>query len=194
MRNFFLFFLLNFSFAVVGFSQKVVVNVFMDNKVASAKSDSIYYHFNQPLKWSDFQGVPAVNHPGGAVTASGFAFTSQMNYEDDDLEINIGIYTFFTKSKSWKKEKAISDYHLLHEQKHFDITRIGANKLMKELKKASFNKNNYQALMSSIFNRAFYDSEALQNKYDRETKNSMDEKKQEEWNQWVSAELLKLEK
>jgi hypothetical protein len=176
------------------FSQKVVVNVNMQNKIASKNSDTIYYDFDKQLKWSDFTGTPEANHFGGAITSSGFAFALQSDYDGQTIALNINIYSFFLKSKSWKKQNINSDYHLLHEQHHFDITRIGAENLMNELKKASFTKANYQLLIRSIFDKVYNENEFLQKKYDLETNHSRDLNKQEEWNEWIKDELSRIKR
>ncbi|MGH2648307.1 MAG: hypothetical protein ACRDE8_12095, partial [Ginsengibacter sp.] len=118
-----------------GISQKVIVHAFMENRKASIGSDTIYYDFNRSLRWSDFKGKPEESYFAGAVTASGFAFDSQMDFDGTNIYLNIGVYTFFTKSDSWKRPQINSDYHLLHEQHHFDITRIGSEKFITELQK-----------------------------------------------------------
>ncbi|MEO6819049.1 MAG: hypothetical protein ABI266_06930 [Ginsengibacter sp.] len=182
-----------FIFSTNTIAQKVVVNVFMQNKIASPKSDTIYFDINKRLTWSDFKGVAQPNHFGGAVTASGFAFGSQSEYDGEKITIDIGIITFFLKSTSWKKPEINSAFHLLHEQNHFDITRLGSEKFMSEIKKANFTKSNYQQLITTIFNRVYRENDELQNKYDLETNHSINTKKQEEWNQWVADQLLKIQ-
>ena len=173
-------------------AQKVILHAFMENRKASAISDTIYYDFNRNLKWSDFQGKPDQNYFGGAVTASGFAFDSQINFDGTNIYLNIGVYTFFTKSDSWKKPEINSDYHLLHEQHHFDITRIGSEKFINELQKAHFTKQNYSALLSSIFDKVYQEDLDTQQLYDKETNHSINVEKQLEWNDKIAAEILKI--
>ncbi|MEO6135644.1 MAG: hypothetical protein ABIP35_10855 [Ginsengibacter sp.] len=175
-----------------GFSQKMKVKVYMLNEKSSPSSDTIFYDFNRPLTWNDFNGKPDPNHSGEAVTSSGFAFDSEMNLEDETFELIIGVYSFFTKSDSWKKTKVNSDYHLLHEQLHFDITRIGAEKLLQELQEAPINKNNYQTLLNQIFEKVYAENSRLQNQYDMETKHSIDVNKQKEWDNKIALELKKI--
>ncbi len=190
-----IYFLLLFSFAFSSycFSQKINVTIFMQNKKASSKSDTIYYDFNRKLTWKDFQGKPDMLGFAGAMTASGFAFNSQMNFDGNNIELTIGVYSYFTKHDSWKKANINSDYHLLHEQHHFDITRLGADKLLAELQKAHFTKINYNALINSIFNKVYDENIVLQQQYDKETKNSMDIKKQLEWNDKIATEIKELQ-
>lgn len=173
-------------------SQNVVVHITMENKKTKADNDTIYYDFGRKLTWNDFQGVPDDNHFGGAVTASGFAFDSQMDFDGSRIYLNIGVYTFFAKSGSWKKPQINSDYHLLHEQHHFDITRLGSEKFTAELSKAHFTTSNYRVLLSSIFEKVYSENEIMQVQYDRETNHSLNTEKQMEWNDKIAAEIQKL--
>ncbi len=194
MKTYKLYLLLFFAFAFSYqcYSQKVIVKVVMENKKAKEKSDTIYYDFNKLLTWKDFQGKPDMSSQGGAVTASGFAFDSEMNFDGKTIYLDIGIYTFFTKNDSWKKPGINSDYHLLHEQHHFDITRLSADKLLANIRSAHFTKENYKALLSAIFEKAYNDNSALQQQYDKETNHSIDAAKQQEWNNKIALEIKKL--
>jgi hypothetical protein len=174
------------------FSQKVVLKVTMGNKEADAKNDTIYYSEKRPLTWDDFKGTPDYNSVGGAVTSSGFAFNANMNMNANTVYLNVNVFAFFSKKHSWKKPNINSDYHLLHEQHHFDITRICAQKFYDELLKANFTLNNYNELMTSIFNKAFDENNELQKQYDSETNHSINTKAQLEWNDRIEKAVKKL--
>jgi hypothetical protein len=179
-------------FSIQCFSQKVILNVSMENKISNPSNDTIYYNINRPLTWDDFKGAPDYNSPGGAITASGFAFHANMNMVGNDIYLNVGIYTFFSKKNSWKKPNINSAYHLLHEQHHFDITRISAEKFRNELLKANFTVNNYNKLLSSIFKTSFDENNVLQEKYDTETKHSINTSEQLKWNDKITQEVKSL--
>lgn len=174
------------------YSQKLSVNVVMLNKVAGANSDTIYYNVNRKLTWNDFKGAPVMNHFGGAVTASGFAFNADMKMIDSKVNLNIYVYTFFDKQASWKKPTVNSAYHLLHEQHHFDITRLSAAKLCEDYKNANFTMANYQQLLSSIFDKVFKENSDLQNQYDKETNHSINTAVQEDWNNKIDLAVKTL--
>ena len=173
-------------------SQHVIVNAFMENKKAKPDNDTIYYDFSRNLTWQDFKGTPDNNHFGGAVTASGFAFDSDMSFDGKNIYLDIGVYTFFSKNDSWRKPQINSAYHLLHEQHHFDITRLGSQKLITELANAHFTKDNYAKLLTSIFDNVYKENQSIQLQYDRETHHSLDVDKQLEWNDKIAAEIQKL--
>ena len=179
-----------FSFPI--FAQKVTVNVFMENYKNIPESDTIYYNFDRKLNWSDFQGEIPPSLPWGAETASGFSFHSSMNSDENNINISVGIYTFFTKHDSWKKPNVNSPYQLEHEQHHFDITRLGAAKLESEIRKAHFTHSNYKTLLNSIFNKVYNEENERQKEYDRETQNSVNTVKQLEWNKKISEQIEKL--
>ncbi len=173
-------------------SQKVIVHAFMENRKESNGGDTIYYNFNRTLKWTDFKGKPDENYFAGAVTASGFAFDSQVDFDGTTILLNIGVYTFFTKNDSWKKPGINSDYHLLHEQHHFDITRIGSEKFLNEIRNAHFTKENYTKLLTSIFDKVYDENIDTQHLYDKETNHSINVDKQLEWNSKIAAEIQKI--
>ncbi|MEO5985236.1 MAG: hypothetical protein ABIP80_06990 [Ferruginibacter sp.] len=164
----------------------------IEHKEANNKSDTIYYDFARQLNWNDFKGKPDENHFGGAVTASGFAFDSQMKFDGRNIYLNIVVYTFFAKNDSWKKPQINSEYHLLHEQHHFDITRLGAEKLVEDIAKAPFTKDNYNSLLTSLFDKAYKENSDIQHRYDKETLHSIDTAKQQEWNDKIAAAIKKL--
>ena len=70
------------------------------------------------------------NHFGGAVTASGFAFDSQMNFDGTNVYLNIGVYTFFTKNDSWKKPQINSIIIYCMSNIILILRRIGAEKFI----------------------------------------------------------------
>ncbi|MBA2248894.1 MAG: DUF922 domain-containing protein [Chitinophagaceae bacterium] len=190
-KKFVLFFLLICS-VCFSFSQKVSVNAFIENKIANKGNDTIYYDIHRPLKWEDFKGTPDYHFFGGAVTASGFAFDAAISMVNDLMTLKIGIYTFFSKNGSWKKPDINSDYHLLHEQNHFNITRIGASQFLKKISEAKFTRSNYQQVMTSIFDSVYKENMALQKQYDNATEHSINQQQQLLWNDKIGAELNKV--
>jgi hypothetical protein len=189
-KTFLLFFIIFIS--VAAFSQNVFLNVYLKNKVASPKSDTVYYDIKRQLTWNDFQGKPDYQNVGGAITSSGYAFDADMKMDSKGMYINIGVYIYFSKKESWKKPNITSDYHLLHEQRHFDITRLGADSFIKQLLSARITRENYSKVLDSIFDKAYTENLALQQKYDAESQHSLNRPQQLLWNDKVSADLKKL--
>ena len=76
-----LLFIAGFFFTIYGYGQNIHMNVHYVNKTNQPNNDTIYYNANKKLTWNDFKGTPDPNHFGGAVTASGFAYNADMEYE-----------------------------------------------------------------------------------------------------------------
>ena len=174
-------------------AQKIILKVSIDNKVSPPQSDTIYYNINRPLTWADFQGVPDKNHAGGAITASGFAFDAKMDMVANKVYMDIKVYTFFCKQSSWKKPNINSAYHLLHEQHHFDITRLAAEQFLEELANSNLTADNYQKVLTAVFDKVNNKSAELQTAYDRETDHSINREAQLRWNDKINAAMKALE-
>lgn len=192
MKSLLFFFAMIFLNVFCSFCQKVQVHISLIEKEALTDCDTIYYTGKKLLTWNDFKGKPVINAKAGAVTASGFAYNAAISKVMNDVTMNIFIYTFFIKHESWKKPFINDDYHLLHEQHHFDISRLGAEKFYDQLSDASFTINNYKKVLSQIFDKTYSENLALQDKYDLETEHSIKRTEQLAWNNTINKELKKL--
>ena len=171
------------------FSQNVSLSVTFADPANNNNPDTILYAKNKKVRWSDFQGKPDMSSNAGAVTASGYAYKASMAIDQYELNININIYTYFVRSLSWKKDFINDDYHLMHEQHHFDITMLGARKFADKLLKAKFTSANYKYLIGKIFDDCYEENVALQEQYDRETNHSILRTEQYAWNDKIQKEI-----
>ena len=115
-----------------------------------------------------------------------------MKMEEKIIYLNIGVYVYFIKSESWRKPDINSDFHLLHEQTHFDITRLGAENFIKEIVRSAFTKDNYSQLINSVFDKSYNENMLLQTQYDDETQHSIKYQVQLKWNEKIAGEIKKL--
>lgn len=191
-KTFLIFFCLLVLYGGSAKAQEVVVNVIMDSSKSLPGSDTIYYDPNRKLTWEDFQGRPEMNHPGGAATASGFGYNFSGENDGKTLKINITVQTYFLKKTSWKKPGTQLPYHLQHEQVHYDITRLGAEKLVTEFKSGVYTADNYLQLIKNLYRKVDLETIARQQQYDQQTKNSRDVEMQADWNEKISKEIQAL--
>jgi hypothetical protein len=177
-----------FLFSFKAYSQ---VNVIVQWQPVTAReaSDTIYYDTAYHLAWKDFKGPPDSKSIAGAITSSGFGFTSYMRTSGKHTDIIITVYCFFDKNKSWVRHNMKTSYALLHEQHHFDITYLNACGFFKRIKSTNFTRNNYQALLEKIDNEAYDAMEKMQNDYDGQTKNGQLKDVQAEWNEKIDRLL-----
>ena len=149
------------------------------------KSDRIYWSQYNRLTWDDFKGSPDYrNKFASAISSTGIIY----RYKCERNIIKVTVECMFIKSESWVKDAALTDYHLQHEQLHFDITELYARKLRKELSQQIFVCGDEYKLERLVSNKLQeWDNE--QKVYDKQTHHSLNEEKQVVWNEFVATEL-----
>lgn len=166
--------------------------VFNFNKVFGQK---IIWKEDQKLAWSDFKSKS--NNMGNAnvvaYTHCGWEYSAVVS-SDSNVPVKIGIQTIFKENQSWKDVKRITDYALLHEQKHFDIAELFARRLRKEVEEKVVSSGDYIKYFHGIYNKIAKDYKDFQASYDRDTRNGINTIKQAEYNTLITEELEKLKK
>ena len=181
-------------FSIAAYSQPVKLTVRWKPVAQKPQSDTIYYQSQRLLTWSDFAGKPIADHFAGAITSSGFGYHAQSMHDGRQIEVVVEVYVYFHKKQSWKKDRIHTTYHLAHEQRHFDITRLGAQEFFDRLKNSRLTAKNYQSFMQRLFSEVHAKNNALQDQYDRETNHSINIEKQMEWNERLHKAILALPK
>lgn len=156
---------------------------------AMENSDTIYYSTANKLEWGDFKGRPDNNSIALAITSSGFGFSAGIQTRNGKGTLNINVYCYFNKNKSWVKQDKASDYALNHEQHHFDVSYIATVRFFERLKTAKFTFANYNDLLNNIYQESTNELENLQNDYDGQTKNGRLEHVQKQWNGKIATML-----
>ncbi len=151
--------------------------------------DIIYWSDIEKLEWSDFEGRPRYDYNQvSALTSSGI-----VDYKGcKDGKIIYKIRAYFEKKNSWVKKEAFTDYHLAHEQLHFDITELFARKLRKMLAQRDF-KCGEEAEFEKFVQNSLEAWQSNQKNYDILTRHSMDTLAQREWMYRVNMELSLLD-
>ena len=85
-----------------------------------------------------------------------------------------------------------SEYALLHEQHHYDITYINACLFIQKLKEAPFNRINFNQLVDKIHDDCFDALSKMQDAYDGETLNGRINQQQKSWNKKIDQQLAAL--
>lgn len=160
---------------------------------AGVESDILWQ--SRKLDWKDFKPMAKAKRMGfKAETFSGIRFES---VQEGQL-ISFRTECYFSPEKSWVLKGSETDYLLNHEQRHFDITEIYARKFRKELEPYQrisverFAKENVGEKVNELYSRLMNEMFAYQNRFDEETKHSVNTEKQAEWDQQIDSELEKL--
>ena len=103
--------------------------------------------------------------------------------------LNIQVYCYFNKNKSWVKPGRNTAYILSHEQHHFDITYICATIFVDKLRGTVFNNANYSTRLPEIYNESCDIMNKMQNDYDGQTKNGQVKAEQARWNALIVEKI-----
>lgn len=146
----------------------------------------LFWKDRNDLTWLDFQGN--INHHTPHIVA--ITASSIIHYSGcQDGKIIYEVNACFEKDKSWVRAEGLNDYHLKHEQLHFDITELYARKLRDKLKNTSFKCHEKEKFDTFVKNHLVY-WQAEQIQYDIDTQHSNNKTEQKKWEDKVKKELL----
>ena len=167
---------------------KVVVDDAPKEKI---EGDSIIYDVNRPLNWADFQSVTPSSRFDAEVFPS-FGYNEQTELNNGIIVVKLGVKVFLPKSSSWVKENSKSPHTLNHEQRHFDITKIIAERFKKKIVNEKFLLTDYEATINEIYLDCYRELHTMQLQYDKETLHGTYAPEQELWNKKIDKELKEL--
>jgi len=180
-----------FLFPLCSFSQ-LTTKVEWTQHTSMPASEIIYYNPANKLLWPDFKGtVPAEsnNTRTAAITMSGFGYTASLTSSGGRGELDIKVYCFFNKNKSWVKPGKTTAYILNHEQHHFDITYIAACIFIDKIQSAVITVKDYNNLLPRIYDECIDAMNKMQDDYDGQTRNGQEVAIQEKWNKFINDKM-----
>lgn len=167
----------------------IVLFVLFLSPAFSQKSDNLILYGSRELVWSDFKGKPSPrNKLESAITASTIKLIPKHVSEDS---VVLEVSNYFICDRSW----TITDSAIIleHERGHFDISEIYARKMRKQFAESKFKLKTLDNDVQNIFKKYDKELSLRQDKYDLETKHSIDRKRQGEWTKQIQSELKELE-
>lgn len=164
-------------------------NIYWTRQTALPSSEVIYYSPGHNLAWNNFAGRPDQSARASAVTVSGFGYKAEIKNSGNSGTLNIGVYCYFSKTKSWVKEGRTTSFILNHEQQHFNISFIAANMFFDKLKNTYITVGNYNNVLPRIYNECCAIMNKLQDDYDVQTKNGQLKDVQSKWNEFLTGKL-----
>jgi hypothetical protein len=173
-------------------SQRLRV-VFTDYyRATTAREDTVFYSVNHPLTWADFQApVPRLTRYAAQVFPS-ISYEGRSRIVDGVTQIELLIKVYNPKSSSWVTEPARNDYALNHEQRHFDVAKIAAERFKRAIVPDSLTVTDFNSQLQYQFIESFRDMGRMQEAYDGETNHGINQSVQARWNQRIDAELKQL--
>ncbi len=162
---------------------------FSDYTPATA-DDTVFYRVNRPLTWSDFTAQPRAGRYA-ALVFPGFAYEGGSEVKNGIIHLNLKVKVYVLQSSSWVKEVARDAYSLNHEQRHFDIVKLVAERFKQKIHPDSLTLEDYNSMVQYKFIESFREMNRLQEQYDGETQHGINQAVQAAWNQRIEANLRK---
>jgi len=160
--------------------------------IENINDDLLAWSPDYEIKWSDFKAAPKKSSPLDAYTMLGISLEV---VSQENGKVNMGVFGYFEKNKSWVKSDEQTEHLLNHEQKHFDLCEVYRRILIKRLEAGNpYSYDNFNNKVGDIFNKTFKDYTDEQEKYDHETNHSQKKEKQAMWDADVKQRLIDLEK
>lgn len=174
MKNKFTFLIFIFILHSLGFTQK---------------SDNLILYGSREIVWSDFKGKPSPQNKLESASTGTTIKLNPIHVSEDSVVLEVSNY--FICDRSW----TITDSTIVleHERGHFYISEIYARKMRKQFVESKFNLKNLNNDVQNVFKKYNRELDLRQDKYDLETKHSIDRKRQGEWTKQIQAELMQLE-
>ncbi|HEX8357834.1 MAG TPA: hypothetical protein VF610_10495 [Segetibacter sp.] len=147
----------------------------------------IRWNYDQQLRWEDFGGKASDTSKFAAET---FAEICYQYTSDNGKDFEFEVYATFNRNSSWFRKEMQCENLLKHEQLHFNIAALFAEKLRRDFKNYCFSAN-YEQEINQIFTRNKLGYQAMQYLYDEQTNHSLNQQKQTEWEKYINSELNK---
>ncbi|GEO12190.1 DUF922 domain-containing protein [Segetibacter aerophilus] len=167
----------------------VLIIVILFITTAAHSQESIRWSGNQQLKWEDFLGRVNDTSRYDAECYAEIRYNYKI-YSEGDFEFEV--FANFDKNTSWSRRHKQSDDLLKHEQLHFDIAELFAQKLKREFDSYTYTASTYNTQIIDLFNQKKLEYQAMQRQYDEETNHSLNKAKQKQWDDFIYLELRKL--
>jgi len=152
------------------------------------EEDKIYWSPSRKISWEDIKGSPDPNSSLGAVTYCSIGYSAKL--KNDSLMVTV--ICFFNRQKSWVKENQKTEALLKHEQGHFDLNEVFTRKFRKQLAEYKFDKSSVKKDIQILYERCWRECYSQQELYDKESENSRNPVKQQEWDKKIEKELREL--
>jgi hypothetical protein len=156
--------------------------------VENTENDTVFYSPSRPLIWDDFRDKPRVGRFAASVFPS-FAYEGGSKVNKGVIHINLIMKVYVLKNSSWVRDNARDAYGLNHEQRHFDIVKLVAERFKQKIHPDSLTLEDYNSIIQYQYLESYREMNRLQEQYDGETGHGLNQATQQRWNQYIDAEL-----
>lgn len=151
-------------------------------------TDTVYYHSSRPLIWDDFRAKVSENRYSAAVFPS-YGYDLRRDLKNGFIHVELAMKVYVAKSASWVSPGRQNSYSLNHEQRHFDLVKLIAERFKKKLFAENLNPDNYMGIINFEYLEFYREMNRIQIKYDLETSHGANAHMQMVWNRSIDNDL-----
>lgn len=158
-------------------------------RAESQGDDTLEYRKDQPLIWNDFRERPPATSRFGAQVFPIFSFSEHYTVENGVIRVVVRVRAAVARSSCWVKPESRTSYALNHEQRHFDILAIIAERFIADLKKRNYPLVNFDGEINALYLAAYHELGKEEDLYDRVSDHGQNTSEQERWNLKIDRAL-----
>ncbi len=155
----------------------------------NADDDTVFYAPARPLTWDDFQAPPTASSSFAASVFPSFAYEGQTDVVNGVIHLDLEMKVYVLRGSSWVKAAARNAYSLNHEQRHFDIVKLVAERFKQKIQPDNLTLEDYNSIIQYQYLESFREMNRLQEQYDGETQHGLNEAAQQRWSERIEKEL-----
>ncbi|WP_339879521.1 hypothetical protein [uncultured Algoriphagus sp.] len=155
--------------------------------IRASDSDTVFYDPDRPLTWDDFIGPITPRSSYNATIFSSMSIAGNAAIVNGEIVQTIDIKVYMIPDQSWVKDA--NAYANNHEQRHFDLTRIAADRMIIKLNQMDKEPYLFEATLNDIYLDAYREMNHLQDFYDGQTRNGINKDIQADWDKAISDAL-----
>lgn len=164
----------------VGREQVLKVVFVEDLRPADPRSDTLFYHQGH-ITADDFRGTPGPGSRSDAVSFTSFGFDGTTRSFRDTLEVKLTLQVFWVRPASWSRVMPPSGHILRHEQLHFDITRLVAERFRKKILSMPMTIDDHDSRIQYEYLESFREMNRLQDEFDYEAHHGANDLAENKW-------------
>ncbi|SHJ43082.1 hypothetical protein SAMN02745146_3144 [Hymenobacter daecheongensis DSM 21074] len=164
------------------------VRVTFQDYTLNTDPDTLFYAPGRPLARADFRASPRAGRYAAVVFPS-FSFSARPVIRAGFVQLEVLTKVFVVRGSSWMAAGGDEAYTLNHEQRHFDLTKLVAERFKQKIRPANLTVEEFNATIQLAYFTSFQEMNRLQEQYDAETSHGTDRAAQQRWDQRIDAEL-----
>ncbi len=164
------------------------VRVKFTDYIRNDKADTVFYTPDRPLVWDDFRDTPRPG-PYAATVFPSFAQEGRTTVENGVIHLDLLLKVYVLKDASWVRPGSRDEYGLNHEQRHFDLVKLVAERFKRKVLADTLTVEDYDGQIGYEYLESYREMNRVQEQYDDETQHGLNREAQDRWNRRIDEEL-----